>query len=108
MVEHIGNICFLTLIMIVWFKTDAFVEYFSYLKSVKEYKNKKMEDFELTFHTFLLKNHNGFIIRLITCPICLAIWLNIPILWIYLNIGTYAICTLITLILYYLLVRIKQ
>lgn len=68
-------------ILIIWFNTDAFIEYgkilhLPYIK-IKEYFLAKEKDCTLTYHTYLLYKHNNFFTRLITCPICTTSWLCI-------------------------------
>ena len=66
-------------ILIIWFNTEAFVEYSHLLKikwfKVNEYLIAKDSDFTLTYHSYLLQKHNSFFTRLITCPFCLNFWL---------------------------------
>ncbi len=66
-------------VLIIWFNTEAFVEYCHVLKlkwfKVQDYLNAKESDFTLTYHSYLLQKHNSFFIRLITCPFCLNFWL---------------------------------
>jgi len=75
----IGIIFIYTFILIIWFNTEAFVEYIHLLRlkwfKVNDYLNSKETDFTLTYHSYLLKKHNSFITRLITCPFCLNFWL---------------------------------
>ena len=72
----------IALILVIWFKTDAFLEYcrLFHLNSISFYKDfdtKQVEDASLTYHIYLRRYHNCFFVRLITCPICLGIWLGI-------------------------------
>ena len=73
---------FIALILLIWFKTDAFVEYFTLLgfgNQIKsdEYENKKrLEEYQLTYPRFLRMKYDTFIIKIITCPICLSVWLT--------------------------------
>ena len=66
-------------ILIIWFNTEAFVEYINVFKlnwfKVKDYLIDKESDFTLTYHSYLLKYHNNFLTKLITCPFCLNFWL---------------------------------
>lgn len=73
----------ITLILLVWFKTDAFIVYtklfkidkFFYISDWEEFKNTK--DCTVTYHQFLkIKFPNGFCVKLITCPICVCVWLS--------------------------------
>ena len=68
-------------VLIIWFNTDAFVEYSRLLHipvvKVKEFSVAYEKDCTLSYHTFLLMNYNNFFTRLITCPICTSFWLSI-------------------------------
>lgn len=74
------NIFLITSLLIIWFNTDAFVEYSTLFRlpfvKIKEYLKAKDRDCTLTYHTFLLFNYNNFFSRLITCPICTCFWLS--------------------------------
>lgn len=68
--------------LLIWFKTEAYVEYCRLFKlnrisHYKDYDEKKKNDVSLTYHYYLREYHNGFFIRLITCPICVSVWLAI-------------------------------
>jgi hypothetical protein len=77
----IENLFLIVSILIIWFNTEAFVEYSRLLHlplvKVKEYLFAKKRDCTLSYHTFLLINYNNFFTRLITCPICTSVWLSI-------------------------------
>ena len=98
-----------TLLLIVWFKTDGFIEYskvfgISKWLNVDDFEDKKNNDFELTYHSYLRQYHNSFWIRLVTCPICISCWLLLPLLIIS-GIGNYSFCVVISTFLYYLYVK---
>ncbi len=68
--------------LIVWFKTEAFVEYGSLLGLSKylylsEYKIAQKNDPSLEFPMFLVINNNNFFSRLLSCPLCLGFWLSL-------------------------------
>jgi hypothetical protein len=72
----------IALILLVWFKTEAWLEYtrlfrLNFLSFYKDFDMKQSEDASLTYHMYLRRYHNRFLVRLITCPICLATWLGI-------------------------------
>src|ERR1035441_10452396 len=69
--------CFISTVMLVWFKSDAFIEWASLLgfsSQVKEweYKNQRFEDVTLNYPRFLKMQSEKFIFRLIGCPLCLS------------------------------------
>ena len=78
----IVGICIVALVLLVWFRTDAWLEYtrlfhLNFLSFYKDFDAKYKEDVSLTYLHYLRRDHNCFFVRLITCPICLAVWLGI-------------------------------
>lgn len=67
--------------LIIWFRTEAYLEYCRLFKldlisNYREYDEKRAADVSLTYLTYLRHHHNSFVIRLITCPICISAWLS--------------------------------
>lgn len=71
------SIFLVTTVMLVWFKTDAFVEYFWFLPVSKEYKKMKKSHPEIDFMMFLTMTYTGFFVRLISCQYCTGFWLSV-------------------------------
>jgi hypothetical protein len=76
------EICSVALTLLVWFNTDAFIEYAELLRFtkffyIKEYLRLREDDPSLTYRDFLQEYHNCFFVRLITCPICTSVWAGI-------------------------------
>jgi len=76
--------CSIALIMLIWFKTEAILEYGNliglgkFLKMEEFYTKRFLEPYPLTYPMFIRSVYcNSFFIRLITCPVCLGIWLSI-------------------------------
>lgn len=71
---HYSISCFLTIILLIWFETEAIVEYSRKLRVnfflTTEYLEKQKQDLTLTYLDYLSKYHNCFFIRLITCRVC--------------------------------------
>ena len=72
----------IALILLIWFRTDAWLEYcklfgLDFVSFYPDYNTKKTEDATLKYLLYLRRYHNCFFVRLITCPICLAVWLGI-------------------------------
>lgn len=72
---------FNTLFLIVWFETNAFIEYFKNFplikKVIENYNNMLKSGIGNSFISFLALNYNCFFVRLITCPYCLNFWLSL-------------------------------
>ena len=103
-----------SIILLILFNTDAFVEYCRLIKPLRKlFKIHKFDeayqnDFELNYVTYLRINHNNFFVRLITCPTCLNFWLSIVSAGItYDNfIQNFGMIMYSSLFLYYLLVKV--
>lgn len=82
-------------LMFIWFKTDAFSDYFTTLKSVKEWKKYKEEkNPDISYYNFLFISNPSFWTKLISCRYCLLFWIvmitsiffgftNFPIVYIF-------------------------
>lgn len=109
MIIHWGFIFTNVLMLLVWLRTEAVVEYgrifgLSKILKIDDYDEKRLADFELDYILYLRKFQNNFWIRLITCPICLMCWLTSPAIIVF-GLSSYSVNVLITLFLYYLLVK---
>ena len=66
-----------SLILFVWFNTNAFIEYCRLLGFKKLFLIDKFENSpELDYPSFLINNKNCFLFRLLVCPACLGAWIN--------------------------------
>ncbi len=96
---------FLALILLIWFRTEAWVEYcrlfhLNFLSFYKDFYEKRQNDVALTYLGYLRQYHNTFIVRLITCPICLGVWLGIGLILFVGNFIVIPACVLGGLILF--------
>lgn len=68
-------------LLVLWFKTEAVVEYFYMLPTVKKYLLDRDSNPELTFISYLSITYNSFFTRLIACHYCLCVWLTLPLIF---------------------------
>lgn len=92
------------LILLIWFNTEAFETYFKYIPfdifKLKSYYKAKSKDITLDYIHYLIYNHSCFFVKLITCPICLNVWLSILSCLIFANIIYVPTVCLLSLALY--------
>jgi hypothetical protein len=82
MIEILLPSSLVSLILLVWFKSTAFLEYSKlfglggvfYVNAYEESLEKNPLD---SYQEFLVKNFPCFITKLITCPLCLSFWLSL-------------------------------
>ena len=70
------------IVNMIWFDSTAFEEYAELFYAdkffkVKDFKEAQKNDLTLTYHNYLLLKHSSFFTRLITCQLCLTVWLSI-------------------------------
>ena len=81
--SSITEVYIIAFVLIVWFKTNAFCEYLTvfgfsdYFKIDQYYEERKKFSSSLHYTDFLILKYNSFFTRLVSCPICLNIWLCI-------------------------------
>jgi hypothetical protein len=73
---------FIALFLLIWFKSDAIVEWGSLLGLSKFLKldafyKMRIDDapLNISYPTFLKIKYNNFIVNMIACPLCLATWI---------------------------------
>jgi hypothetical protein len=75
--------------LVVWYRTDALVEYanllrFNFIFRLQEYNNLKREGYEGVYIDFLKEYYyDYFIVRLLSCPICFSFWLGLVLSFIF-------------------------
>jgi len=101
------------LILVIWFKSEAFQEYCKIFYADKfflihDFEEKQKNDLTLDYHSYLLKDHDSFFIRLITCPICFSVWITLILCFFFENFIAFPICNSIALITYYIFNKIAE
>ena len=102
--------------LFLWNHTDFFVEYCRALGFVSFFKVKNYENYleeaqtglnggdpDITYLNYLLLRHDSFFVRLIACPICLGVWLNIFSFFLHENFQIFSINLWLSLFLYFIM-----
>ena len=73
--------CVIVTNMLVWFKSDAIIEWGSLLGLSKFVKVNEFQEakkaylpLDLNYPTFLRNKYDNFITKMASCPLCLCIW----------------------------------
>jgi hypothetical protein len=103
---------FISWLLFVWFKTDAFVEYasgisfFERLFRVDVYK-KALIQTGISYPDFLLRTFSQyFLIRLITCPVCLGTFLSV-LASCFVSLKFFGVIVMCSLYIYFGLVKLS-
>lgn len=110
--------CLIAIMLMVWLKTDAIVEWgsvFGLSKILKEdeFYRFKLEQLlgpipssDITYSTFLRLKYNSFFTRLVSCPMCLSFWLSVIGCMVIFNPVVMPIVYILSLIIYGTLVKL--
>lgn len=77
--------CLVTLAMLVWFKSDAVIEYASLLRLktlVRDFKDARIEAAPQTFNFphYLKKKYDCWLTRMLYCPLCFCVCFTVAII----------------------------
>jgi len=78
-------------ILIIWFKTSAFLEYsklfgFKKLFKIEDYDKYKEKTLNIEYLDFLILKYPNFLTKLIQCPFCINFWISLFLIIIYRNL----------------------
>ncbi len=96
----------IALVLLVWFESEAFVEYATLVGGAKffgvnEYKQMQEKNPIIGYHDYLLEKKDSFFVRLITCPLCFSFWVSVVTTFLVTDsILLFPICNVISLLLY--------
>ena len=106
----------ISMILFLWNHTDFFVEYCHFfglwsLFKICDYEKYKVESStglggnpDISYLEYLALEHSSFFVRLITCPICLSVWLNgVSAVFISKNFQSFALNLWLSLFLYFII-----
>ena len=112
--EVVFLISLITLVMLIWFNSDAFVEYAKLVGGarffgVTEYEEQQEKSASLDYHGYLLEYKDSFFVRLITCPLCFSVWLSAALTFVVTDeLLLLPVCNVASLILYKLTSNLLQ
>lgn len=80
MIMKLNQISIILLPLIIWFKTDAFIEYCELFRIGKLFKIDKYREYKkinvaIDYLTYLSLKHKNFLTKLISCPYCIGFWI---------------------------------
>jgi len=93
--------------MLVWFRTNAFVEYMVLFRlsrffHISEYEDIRKQGYDGNYVEFLFTYFNSnFIVRLLSCPICLSFWISM-LLSVFIGLHSAWLCAPLILFFYLL------
>ena len=105
--------CGVALFLLVWFDSDAFIEYATLFSGnsffcIDDFRKVQEKYPALDWISYLEQYHDGFFIRLITCPLCLSFWLILAVCLLSHSLILLPICYILTLIIYKLTSKLLE
>lgn len=110
MITPLNTVCISTTFLILWFHTEAFVEYTKLFRlhrlfKVSEFEEDFKNDFTLEYLPWLRNKYPCFFTKLVSCPWCIGLWVS-AILSLFNNTFDY-ICIqyLVSMTMYFVIVN---
>ena len=101
-------------ILIVWFKTHAFTEYFELFRLTNLFKINKYLEYKnngssMEYVDYLLVKHHSFISRLVSCPYCLTFWLSLATCFLFgaVSLANISCVYILSLMIYFIMCKIS-
>jgi hypothetical protein len=110
MIDVLNTICTGVIMLIVWFHTEAFIEYSKLFGISKLFKIDKFEkaydsDFTLEYLPWIKSTYPNFFTRLINCPWCIGFWLTVLNCLFFSTIYLFPVIYVLTIVIYLIIVN---
>ena len=109
MIDILNSICFGAAFLVVWFHTEAFIEYgklfrLSKLMKIDKFEQALNDDFTLEYLSWLKSTYPNFLTKLISCPWCIGFWFTLVISLFFYTIYIFPVIYVFTLVIYLIII----
>ena len=113
MTEVILISCAVALVLLLWFHTEAFIEYATFFGGnrffhIDDFRKRQEKDPVLDWISYLQIYHDSFFVRLITCQMCLSFWSLLLVCALTHNLILLPVCYILGLIIYKLTIKLLE
>jgi hypothetical protein len=110
MIDILNTIFIGVTFLVVWFHTEAFVEYCNLfnlkrLFKIGEFEKAQESDFSLEYLSWLKQTYPNFFTKLVNCPWCIGFWFTLLSSWIFSTFYIFPVIYVFTLVIYLLIVN---
>jgi hypothetical protein len=104
--DLISIISLIVLVLLVWFNSEAFLEYAKLIGGrtffeIDKYEEVRKDRASLDYLGYLTESHNSFFVKLITCPLCFSVWISIVVTFLLTDsLLLFPTCNVMSLIIY--------
>jgi len=110
MIDLLNSIFISVAFLIVWFHTEAFIEYGKLFKlskflKLQEFENDYNNDFTIEYLSWLKSTYPNFITKLISCAWCIGFWFTLAVSLCFYTIYIFPVIYVFTLVIYLQIVK---
>lgn len=110
MIDLLNSIFIGVTFLIVWFHTEAFIEYgklfkLSKILKINEFETAYNKDFTLEYLPWLKSSYPNFFTKLINCPWCIGFWFTLTVSLFLYTIYIFPVIYVTTLVIYLQIVK---
>ena len=111
MIEILSISCGMALVLLVWLHSEAFIEYATFVGGnrfflIDDFREKQKQNPALDYISYLQDSRDTFFVRLITCPLCLSVWITLITCVVTGNMLVFPICNILALFIYKITIKI--
>lgn len=110
MIDILNSVCFGVAFLIVWFHTEAFIEYgklfgLAKLLKINEFESALNNDFTLEYLPWLRATYPNFVTKLISCSWCIGFWFTLTVSLFFYTIYIFPVIYVLTHVIYLKIVK---
>lgn len=110
MIDILNTVFIGVAFLVVWFHTEAFIEYchlfgIKRLFKIDEFERSQENDFSLEYLPWIKQTYPNFLTKLVTCPWCIGFWFTVLSSWIFSTFYIFPVIYVITVVIYLLIVN---
>jgi len=107
-INFANQISLINFVLLVWFHTDAFLQYLKLLKlgflfRVNKYYEYKNINPDISYIDFLAIKNPNFFTKLFSCPYCLNFWITLISCFLFKNLFIFALIYMVSVVIYIML-----
>jgi hypothetical protein len=107
-INFANQISLVNFVLLVWFHTDAFLQYLKLLKlgflfRVNKYYEYKKINPDISYIDFLAIKNPNFFTKLFSCPYCLNFWITLISCFLFKNLFIFALIYMVSVVIYIIL-----
>jgi hypothetical protein len=106
MLDILNLSALVALMLVIWFNTSAFPEYFRLFR--EEFFLAKSKDENLHYGLFLKNKYNTFVTKILACYVCCSVWISVVLCFLCNSLSFFGLVNVLGLGMYLAMNKLAQ